>query len=128
MGHRGFYKQRKLRVSECREKVYFYYDEQEQLGRSQQSTRMPHIRYSRSSSKHLLIFSLRYSRRDTTRFCNVIPIRSEGSKQHKLGACSKLLGVIYRRSLNLIDVFTSFLCRQKGAKTSAHMVAFLRKT
>ena len=30
--------QRKLRVSECREKVYFYYAEREQLGRSQQST------------------------------------------------------------------------------------------
>ena len=29
-------------------------------------------------------------------FANVIPIRSEGSKQHKLGACSKLLGVIFR--------------------------------
>ena len=29
--------QRKLRVSECREKVYFYYAEREQLGRSQQS-------------------------------------------------------------------------------------------
>ena len=51
-----------MRVSECREKVYFYYAEQEQLGRSQQNTEMPHMRYSRSSSKHLLIFLLRYSR------------------------------------------------------------------
>ena len=54
------------------------------------------IRYSRSSSKHLLIFSLRYSRQTESCFANVIPIRSEGSQQHKLGACSKLLGVIYR--------------------------------
>ena len=64
MGHRGIYKQRKLRVSECREKVYFYYAEQEQLGRSQQSSEMPPFGYSHSSSKHLLIFSLRYSRHD----------------------------------------------------------------
>ncbi len=42
MAHRAqsteYRAQRKLRVSECREKVYFYYAEQEQLGRSQQST------------------------------------------------------------------------------------------
>ena len=30
-------------------------------------------------------------------------------------------------SHNLIDVFTSFLCRQKGAKNSAHMVAFFKE-
>ena len=49
-------------------------------------------------------------------FANLIPIRSEGSKQHKLGACSKLLGVIYRLFFVSAAFFIAPFFKKRGEK------------
>ena len=45
-----------------------------------------------------------------------IPIRSEGTKRHKLGACPKLLGVICRLFFVSTTLFIAPFFKKRGEK------------